>query len=100
MSGRSSGYSNTEDVLLCQVYLDISQDPITGINQSYDQFWSRVENAYNNAKLDMWEYRNKRSVQSRIQVIEKATRKLNACIIQVESMHPSGASNEDIVSIY
>ena len=100
MSIRSSGYSISEDVVLCQVYLEIFQDPITSIYQSSDQFWSRVEDAYNQARNETWEYRNKRSVQSRIQTIEKATRKLNSCIKQVESTHPSGASNQDIVSIY
>ena len=100
MSIRSSGYSISEGVVLCQVYLDISQDPITGIYQSSNQFWSRVEDAYNQARNKIWEYRNKRSVQSRIQTIKKATRKLNSCIKQVESMRPSGTSNQDIVSIY
>ncbi|KAK6780801.1 hypothetical protein RDI58_022985 [Solanum bulbocastanum] len=40
---RSSEYSLNEDKLLCQIYVDISQDPITGICQSYDQFWVRIE---------------------------------------------------------
>ncbi|XP_020271025.1 uncharacterized protein LOC109846212 [Asparagus officinalis] len=47
MSVRSTGYTVTEDVLLCQVFLDISQDPIIGRNQSRDAFWSRVEDKYN-----------------------------------------------------
>ena len=54
----------------------------------------------NKAKKELWEYRNKRSVQARIQTIEKATRKLNACLKQFENMIPSGASYQDIVSIY
>ncbi|XP_059311010.1 uncharacterized protein LOC132062454 [Lycium ferocissimum] len=35
MSTRSTGYSTNEDMLLCQVYLDVSQDPITGVHQSF-----------------------------------------------------------------
>ena len=98
MSIRASGYSVSEDVLLCQVYMEISQDPITGINQSSNRFWSRVEDKYNQEKCDGWEERSRRSLQARIQTIEKAVRKLNGCIKQVESMHPSSASSEDIVS--
>ena len=47
----------------------------------------------------VWNERSKRSVQDRIQAIKKAVRKLNGCIKQVENMHRSGASSEDIVSI-
>ncbi|XP_073067235.1 uncharacterized protein [Primulina eburnea] len=33
---RSSSYTNEEDMLLCHVYLDVSQDPIKGsILESY-----------------------------------------------------------------
>ncbi|KAK6794026.1 hypothetical protein RDI58_007479 [Solanum bulbocastanum] len=97
---RSSGYSLNEDKLLCQIYVDISQDPITGICQSYDQFWVRIEQSYNNLKEESWIYRNKKSLQCRIALIEKAVRKLSACIRQIENLHPSGASDIDIVSDY
>ncbi|XP_073152083.1 uncharacterized protein [Henckelia pumila] len=33
-NARSSFYSYQEDIHLCHVYLDISQDPIIDINQS------------------------------------------------------------------
>ena len=64
MSTRCSGYTIAEDVLLCQVYLDISQDPITGRYQSSDRFWTRVKEKYNKIRNQQWEYCNKRSVQS------------------------------------
>ncbi|XP_060190743.1 uncharacterized protein LOC132620030 [Lycium barbarum] len=98
MSTRSTGYSTNEDMVLCQVYLDVSQDPITGINQSRDNFWGRMEDGYNSAKDEYWEYRNKRSLECRIKVIEKAIRKLNGCVRQVENLHPSGASDKDIIN--
>lgn len=100
MSIRSVGYSVDEDFLLCQMYLDISQDPITGVYQSSDQFWSRVVDTYNNAKVFNWEIRNKKSLQHRFANIEKAVKKLNGCVRQVEMLRPSGASEQDIVSIY
>ena len=96
---RASNYSRDEDKLLCRVYMEISQDPIIGIYQSSDQFWTRVAEAYNNGKSPDSEMRSTRSIQCRIQVIEKATRKMHACIRQIENTHPSGASTEDIVSI-
>ena len=98
MSSRGTAYLPTEDQLLCQIYIDISQDPITGRNQSGKRFWSRVEETYNESKQASWEQRTLRSLQSRMQTIEKATRKLNGCIRQVELYNPSGASEQDIVS--
>ncbi|KAF8083288.1 hypothetical protein N665_0784s0002, partial [Sinapis alba] len=71
-----------EDKFLCRVYLEISQDPIIGAYQTSDHF--------------CWSGRSKRSLQSRIQTIEKATKKLHACIKQCENQRPSGASNDNI----
>ncbi|XP_019262505.1 PREDICTED: glutathione S-transferase T3-like [Nicotiana attenuata] len=98
MSGRPAGYTANEDKLLCQVYLDVSQDPVTGIYQSKDNFWNRVVAAYNRGKEENWVERNQRSVQCRLQTIEKAVRKLNGCVRQVENLHPSGASEKDIIA--
>ncbi|XP_049384591.1 uncharacterized protein LOC125848707 isoform X2 [Solanum stenotomum] len=79
---RSSGYSLNEDKLLCQIYVDISQDPITGICQSYDQFWVRIEQSYNNLKEESWIYRNKKSLQCRIALIEKAINQAKMLLMQ------------------
>ncbi|KAG5601012.1 hypothetical protein H5410_032382 [Solanum commersonii] len=95
---RSSAYSLNEDKLLCQIYVDISQDPITGICQFYDQFWVRIEQSYNNLKEESWIYRNKKSLQCQIALIEKAIKKLGGCIRQIENLHPSGASDIDIIN--
>ena len=96
---QASGYSVHEDVVLCQVYVEISQDPIKSVHQSSDHLWSRVCDKYNNKRNDGWEEHSKCFAYDRIQAIEKAIRNLNGCIKQVENMHPIGASNEDIVSV-
>ncbi|XP_055802201.1 uncharacterized protein LOC129871328 [Solanum dulcamara] len=82
MTIRTAGYSINEDIQLCQIYIEICQN----VQQKGDHFWGRVEESYNNAKEDSWEYRNKRSVHCRIQLIERAIRKLNGCITQVENI--------------
>ncbi|KAL5537964.1 hypothetical protein UlMin_044097 [Ulmus minor] len=95
---RSSSYTNEEDLHLCHVYLDISQNPIVGINQSKDQFWARIEYDYNNpqSEFTITQSRPKRSLQCRIQVILTAVGKLRGCIRQIENLNPSGASEQDI----
>ena len=47
---RSTSYTYKEDIHICHIYLDISQNPIVGINQSRYAFWSRVEIEYNDSK--------------------------------------------------
>ena len=99
-SSRSSSYTHAEDTHLCHVYLDVTQNPIIGIYQSKEMFWSRVETEYNNNKPDyITEIRNSRSLQCRMGTILTAVGKLRGCLRQIESLHPSGASEADIVSI-
>ncbi|XP_073271459.1 uncharacterized protein [Primulina huaijiensis] len=49
-NARTASYSVEEDMIICHVYLDITQNPIICINQSKDQFWTRVEEAYSITK--------------------------------------------------
>lgn len=98
-SSRSVGYSKEEDKFLCQVYMQISQVPITGVHQTADHFWNRVVEAFKNGKNAIWNERSKKSIQCRFQTIERATKKLHACIKQCENRRPNGASNDDVVSI-
>ena len=93
-------YMKISQDILCQVYMKISQDPIKGVYQSFDQLWSRVAAAYENGKDASWSKRTKKSIHCRIQTTEKETQKLHACIKQCENIRPSGASNDDIVSIF
>lgn len=66
MNIRSFGYFQEEDKLLCQIYMEISQDPIKSVYQSSDKFWSHVAKAYNNGKGTTWSERSETSLQSRI----------------------------------
>ncbi|KAL5562997.1 hypothetical protein UlMin_032744 [Ulmus minor] len=94
---RSASYTNEEDMHLCHIYLDVSQNPILGINQSSDYFWSRVELEYNSSKpVFLTQVCNKRSLQCQMQLIFKAIGKLRGCVRQIENMNPSGAFEQDI----
>ena len=97
---RSTSYSNEEDQLLCRVYLDVSQNPIIGINQSSLQFRSHIETEYHmSLPAHITQVRPRRFMTARMQVINAAISKLRGCIRQIENLNPSGASEQDIVSI-
>ncbi|KFK39859.1 hypothetical protein AALP_AA3G297800 [Arabis alpina] len=97
-SSRSVGYSKEEDKFLCQVYMRISQDPITGVYQTADHFWNRVVEAFKNGKNATWSERSKKSIQCRFQTIERATKKLHTCIKQCENRSADGSSNDDVLN--
>ncbi|KAG8657684.1 hypothetical protein MANES_03G096216v8 [Manihot esculenta] len=63
--------------------MNVSQDPVISKQQSSQRFWSRMTEAYEVAKNEFWEFRNPRSLQCQMQVIEKVIRKLNGCYRQL-----------------
>ncbi|KAG8375131.1 hypothetical protein BUALT_Bualt10G0068500 [Buddleja alternifolia] len=97
MFSRSTNYRVDEDILLCQFFLDISQDPITGINQTKSRLWNRVTQLYNETKDASMEERSFRSLETRFKTIELGVRRLIQCIKKVELFNPSGASQQDIL---
>lgn len=96
---RSVSYTVDQDVHLCHVWLDISQNPIIGINQSGDQFWTRVESAFHSDSRYQHLGRTRESLRKRMQIINTAVSKLRGCVRQIERKNPSGASSQNIVSI-
>ncbi|KAK3211303.1 hypothetical protein Dsin_016009 [Dipteronia sinensis] len=70
------------------------------MNQSKDMFWSRVEIDYNNSKPKfITQLRGKGSLQCRMQTILITVGKLRGCVRQIESLNPSGASEQDIITL-
>ena len=59
-----TAYISVEDQTLCQIYIDISQDPIIGRNQFGKRFWSRIEKTYNELKQASGEQRTLIFLQS------------------------------------
>ncbi|KAF2555114.1 hypothetical protein F2Q68_00016251 [Brassica cretica] len=59
---RGTSFNQQEDELLCHVYLEVSQDPITSNNQTFKTLWDKITKSYN-AKKKRWEVRRKRSLR-------------------------------------
>jgi len=71
---RYFGYSVEEDKLLCEIFMQISQDPIIGVYQSSEKFWDRVVEAFEKERNATWSERSKNSIQSRLRTIQKETK--------------------------
>ncbi|OUZ99451.1 hypothetical protein BVC80_1801g29 [Macleaya cordata] len=97
---RSKSFSHEEDIIICEAYLDISQDPIAGKNQTKDKLWERVSVLYHKRrnKSDDDPIRTPKSLKCRYHTISTAINKFRGCIRQVESRHQSGASELDIIN--
>ncbi|XP_050226247.1 uncharacterized protein LOC126676149 [Mercurialis annua] len=98
MTCRTTSYVPAEDILLCQIYMAACEDHNMGVHQPGNRFWSHVAEKYNNSTSLNITLRSDRSLQARVQVIERAVRKLNGCIRQVKNMNISGASDQDILN--
>ncbi|XP_073121669.1 uncharacterized protein [Henckelia pumila] len=91
-------FSIEEDKILVTAYLDVSQNPIIGINQSRDKLWSRFAATYNEQVTDSSaEPRTIKVLQCRWFNINKIVQNFSSCVSQVELSRPSGASEKDIL---
>ncbi|KAK3183020.1 hypothetical protein Dsin_030306 [Dipteronia sinensis] len=97
---RGKAFSIDEDKLLCQVYLEITQDPVIGINQKKDKLWEHINNVFHSRRLSYCtEDRTPKSLSCQMSTIMKAVSKFRGCIRQIKHLNPSGASEMDIISI-
>ncbi|KAG8372997.1 hypothetical protein BUALT_Bualt12G0125200 [Buddleja alternifolia] len=97
-SSRSLNYRDDEDIIICEAYMEVSQDPIVGKSQSSDKFWARIATIFNNAKNASYEIRSRKSIQSRFKDhIAPAIKRLVHSIKHVELQNPSGASELTIL---
>ncbi|XP_075499191.1 glutathione S-transferase T3-like [Primulina tabacum] len=97
-SKHGTALSIEEDKLLVMAYLDVSQNPIIGINQSRDRLWSRVAATYNEQLAgNSTEPRTTKALQCHWFNINKIVQNFSLCVSQVELSRPSGASEKDIL---
>ena len=47
---RGKSFSIEEDIILCNAWIEISQDPIHGNNQKKDKLWSRISEVFENLR--------------------------------------------------
>jgi hypothetical protein len=71
-SKRKKYFTLTEDETLCSAYLNMSKDPIVGVNQSMQTYWGRITDYYNDNRKNSIE-RTQNSLQHRWSDIQKNT---------------------------
>lgn len=91
---RQKNFSKAEDLTLCDAYLEITQDPIIGVDQSRDCYWKRI-NAYFHANKTEDSDRTQSSLQHRWDFIKEHVSKFCACYAQVINRNQSGMTRDN-----
>jgi hypothetical protein len=96
-SKRNKNFSISEDEVLCSAYLNVSKDPIVGVNQPVGCYWSRMEQRYNEHKKTA-QARTMSSLQHRWGDIQRDTSRFCGFFAKVERRNASGKSEDDKVN--
>ena len=103
---RQANYSEDEDYLIACAYVNVSVDPIRGVGQKSDTFWTRVLEKYvllsekylsdNGVEIPV---RNKESIEQRWKKkISKTIQVWNKFYKQVKSVPRSGWNEDDYIA--
>ena len=95
--GRAGNYTNAEDILLCNTWLQVSRDPSVGGDQSRDAYWGRMKEHFDVHNLSGI-HRSERSLRSRWSTINSDCQRWVACQKAVDKLNPSGTNEDDRVS--
>lgn len=96
-SKRQKNFSKAEDLTLCDAYLEITQDPIIGVDQSRDCYWKRINDYFHANKTEDSD-RTQGSLQHRWAVIQEQVNKFCACYAQVLNRNQSGMTRDNKVT--
>ncbi|KAG6668568.1 hypothetical protein CIPAW_01G179900 [Carya illinoinensis] len=92
---RGVSFTVEEDNLLVSAWLNISINAIRGTDQKSTQMWERITTFYHEYKKPNIANCSEGSLMNRWSTIQKWTNKFCAYIAKVESLHPSGATEQD-----
>lgn len=87
-------FSTKEDESLCSAYINVSKDPIVGINQPIRSYWARIKAYYDeHSKIE----RSNSALQHRWADIQKDTSRFCGFYSKIERKNQSGKSDGDKV---
>ncbi|KAJ1443179.1 putative glutathione S-transferase [Sesbania bispinosa] len=91
------GFTDKEDKLLIQSWLNISKDAVVGVDQKSDGFWLRITNTYNEHRCSL-EERKEGQLKCHWQKLNGMVQKFSGCYKQACSVKQSGSSETDIMA--
>jgi hypothetical protein len=98
VKSRTSNFTIAEDKAICSAFINVSKDPIVGVNQSSEAYWDRVHKfLYSNTPVER--QRPAQSIRKRWGTIQKDTARFCFYKAEQDRKNQSGKTEEDRVSI-
>ncbi|WVZ78110.1 hypothetical protein U9M48_025873 [Paspalum notatum var. saurae] len=94
VSRRGGGFNKEEDAIICSAFLNVSKDPITGVNQSSGGYYKRMHEFFE-AHKPQGSNRSQLAVQSRWGTIQKAVNRFCGFKALVDRRAESGKNEQD-----
>ncbi|XP_058725479.1 uncharacterized protein LOC131596753 [Vicia villosa] len=91
-------FTRDKDILLIQSCLNVSKDPIVGVDQKTESFWVRVAANYNEYRGQSRE-KLKEQLKCRLHRINSLVQKFVGCYKQAVNGKKSGTSENDIMAV-
>lgn len=91
---RSKNFTIQEDEQLVKAWLNVSLDPVKGVDQSRDTYWKRIH-AYFHAHKDFSSDRTEGSLLNRWSGILRDVNLFAGCLSKIEGRNQSGATIDD-----
>ncbi|GJW63502.1 hypothetical protein Tco_0115386 [Tanacetum coccineum] len=89
-----NAWTQDEELLLAECFIQVSEDPKTGCDQKRDTFWYKIQNVYNTeAKKKGFTERTKNMLTGKWTPMNAAVHKFNQ-LVQETAVH-SGENNDD-----
>ncbi|TVU26563.1 hypothetical protein EJB05_29116 [Eragrostis curvula] len=95
--GRSKSYSVDEDTLLVSAWLNVSLDPIQGVDQSRSTYWKRIYD-YFHANKTFDSDRTQGSLMNRWSGIQHDVNAFAGCLSRIETRNQSGCTVDDKIA--
>ncbi|CAL5076459.1 unnamed protein product [Urochloa decumbens] len=94
VSRRGGGFTKEEDGVLCSAFLNVSKDPIAGVNQTQGGYYKRLHDYFNNFKPE-GSNRSQLAVQYRWGTIQRSVNKFCGFKSAVDRRNESGKNEQD-----
>ncbi|CAD6219011.1 unnamed protein product [Miscanthus lutarioriparius] len=91
---RGSAFTKEEDLVVCSAFLNVSKDPVTGVNQTSGGYYKRFHDFFNEHKPE-GSNRSQIAIQHRWGVIQKAMNKFCGLKDKVDRQNESGKNEQD-----
>jgi hypothetical protein len=93
-------WTDEEDELLVSAWLNVSQDPVVGTDQSRETYWGRIAKYFNTYKKDTMMPRTDKALINHMKLITDAVTKFTVHYRKVEQLNPSGTNERDKVTVH